>query len=74
MDEGIFTEPNHYQISSEKNEDEIDEIDTGTLSDESSTYFSIMDGFLSHEDYIVFLTLDVSANEIYVEVFQFANS
>jgi hypothetical protein len=48
------------------------DVDTGIMNDRGMTRFPILDGFWLQSDYVIFFTLDVVKNEIFIELFQFA--
>ena len=50
------------------------DIDTGITNDRGLTRYPILDGFWLQGDFVIFFTLDVEKNDIYRELFQFAQS
>ena len=52
---------------------EVEDVDTGIITKASSTHFPIMEGFEVHGDHFIFLTLDVTRNNVMIEVFHFEN-
>jgi hypothetical protein len=52
---------------------EKDDFATGVIQSFGQTQYTIIEGFWMQNDYLAFLTLDVTVNEINLELFRFKN-
>lgn len=50
--------------------DPSEDVDTGIQHGFGKTSFSLMDGFCVSGDYLIFVTLDIATNNVFLEVFQ----